>query len=512
MRPELNHVDVAIVGGGVSGLYTAWRLAASDSFCGTIAVYETSYRLGGKLWSYRIGEEGGQIAELGAMYFGDNHRLIHGLCSEALGLTLEPVRPMPFQGHIQGRRFAIADFPDAEFLQSGFAKAEKGLPYHGLFGLVLKRIVPEAGLLWPLGDRSRGETLAVLQARTVKGRALFEWGFGELLDDVLSKPAVNAVNGICGSSSLVANHNAYDMVVGLLYQFSRSWYQLSAGYQALTDRLVQEAMTAGVKIFKQHKLVEVGVGPKRSGDVALAFQSGEGTKTVIADRAILTLPHAALCDLQRNSGALRVPAMGPLLDAIQPVSACKLFLRFKSDWWCSLPDDMSVSSKSTYGYSRTDLPIRQSYFLGEDRSRGPRLVLAMFADGKDRVYWSRKLDSHSGAIVPFDAIPQALVEDAVRQLSIVHGVEVPYPIDGIFIDWAAPPFHGGWHQWRPGYRSWVVAHNAIQPVNDLNVHFCGDAFSPVVGWAEGALLSVEQVLQQVIGLPPAKWHINEQGN
>ena len=45
--------DVAIVGGGVSGLYSAWRLKSTlpDS---KIAVLEATHRLGGRLWSVPI--------------------------------------------------------------------------------------------------------------------------------------------------------------------------------------------------------------------------------------------------------------------------------------------------------------------------------------------------------------------------------------------------------------------------------------------------------------------------
>ena len=48
------HYDYAIIGGGVSGLYTAWRLLDHDP--GTsVAVFEQSDRVGGRLLTWNPG-------------------------------------------------------------------------------------------------------------------------------------------------------------------------------------------------------------------------------------------------------------------------------------------------------------------------------------------------------------------------------------------------------------------------------------------------------------------------
>ena len=72
-------IDVAIIGGGIAGLYAAWRLKAVRKNPElTVSLFEASERLGGRLRSINI--PGVAIpAELGAMRYSSRHRLLVGL-------------------------------------------------------------------------------------------------------------------------------------------------------------------------------------------------------------------------------------------------------------------------------------------------------------------------------------------------------------------------------------------------------------------------------------------------
>jgi len=62
--PDQRCDDVAIIGGGVGGLYTAWRLRNSNL---TVSLYEQSDRLGGRIQTVDFREVPGVNIELGAM-------------------------------------------------------------------------------------------------------------------------------------------------------------------------------------------------------------------------------------------------------------------------------------------------------------------------------------------------------------------------------------------------------------------------------------------------------------
>src|SRR5262245_39408625 len=76
---DVINLAVAVVGGGVSGAYCAWRLAQPDAAASTIlrasgvteapkmALFEASDRIGGRLWSFEPPGMPHLRAELGGM-------------------------------------------------------------------------------------------------------------------------------------------------------------------------------------------------------------------------------------------------------------------------------------------------------------------------------------------------------------------------------------------------------------------------------------------------------------
>lgn len=68
-------VDVAVVGGGVAGTYCAWRLATSGTSARSIALFEASGRVGGRLWSEAVPPVTNQVAELVCMESKSRYRL-----------------------------------------------------------------------------------------------------------------------------------------------------------------------------------------------------------------------------------------------------------------------------------------------------------------------------------------------------------------------------------------------------------------------------------------------------
>src|SRR5688572_7440588 len=61
-----DNIDIAIVGGGVSGVYSAWRLKQADPNR-KIVVFEGSGHIGGRLLSVRPPDIPNMVAELGGM-------------------------------------------------------------------------------------------------------------------------------------------------------------------------------------------------------------------------------------------------------------------------------------------------------------------------------------------------------------------------------------------------------------------------------------------------------------
>ena len=89
--PELNGEagSVAVVGGGVSGLVAAWRLAIAGA---TVDVFEASGRLGGRMHTLRDFTPEGQFCELGGEFVNSGDEALLRVCGE-LGVRVEPIAP-----------------------------------------------------------------------------------------------------------------------------------------------------------------------------------------------------------------------------------------------------------------------------------------------------------------------------------------------------------------------------------------------------------------------------------
>ena len=72
-------LDTAIVGGGVSGLYSAFRLVEAGMPANQLAVFEATDRIGGRTFSVRMPGAEGIVSEFGGMRYLTSHRIATAL-------------------------------------------------------------------------------------------------------------------------------------------------------------------------------------------------------------------------------------------------------------------------------------------------------------------------------------------------------------------------------------------------------------------------------------------------
>lgn len=495
--------QITIIGGGVSGLYAAWRLLKAGHDPSKLAVLEATDRLGGRLWSLRMQPDSTLPAELGGMFFNDQQRFVYGLCTRAFDLPKETVKPQPDFAWMRATRFRIEDFDDSETLPYNLSSDEQGLSYYQLLDLACTRIAPDIKHLWPRNpDGTREKTLEYLRNHEIEGRPLWRWGFWNLLARVISNEAWLALRGMLSSNAELANWNAFDAMVSIVVEQSGKWYRLTHGYQHLPEQLAAELGNAGVAVKTGHVLEQV----ERIGDrFRLSVDDGGDRRDFETDHLVLALPKLGLTGLLETSPDLRETGLGEHVDAVDSVPNCKIFLTFDKPWWRDVPEGPGRIEPDTYGVSHTDLPMRQCYYLGVDPGSGQALLLASYPDTDAVSFW-RGLAPDSGRHPELESdLGELAMAEIRRELSQMHGVDVPEPTAGRFIDWTCWPYGGGWHNWQPGWKSWETAETLSGTIGGCRLYVCGEAYSQAQGWVEGALESTESMLQKSFGLAAPDW-------
>jgi monoamine oxidase len=502
------HVDIAIVGGGVSGLYSAWRLKEAHPKK-TIVVYESDDRTGGRLLTAIPPKAEHLRAELGGMRFLSTHRIVAGL-AKLLKLDVQPfpVGVANNLAYLRGYHFQRQNLDQDIPLQYRLSATERQRTIGNLMGAALDAIVP--GILQTPPEKR----LAKTYASSFYGRKLNEWGFWNALYRVMSAEAYQFVVDASGYDTTVSNWNAADAIPWFLADFGATVEYLypREGMQSIPDGIRKLFEDRSHRVLARHTVTRAA---KNGAAIRLEF---DGKPPVDADEVVLAMPRRALelIDLRDLFGKdqARVKA---LIESVAPQPLFKLFACYDRPWWT---EKLGLSQ----GQTTTDIPIRQTYYFGTegkqpgaDPKNTNSLVMATYDDGRNIKYWIGFLRDDKPTPYPGgggspewqrNVAPRELVDEVHRLLAEVHGVpleSIPRPYAAAYRDWGLDPFGGGYNLWKIHANSIAVARDIVAPVKGLPAYICGEAYSHDQGWVEGAVETAEDMLQRCFGLKEPGW-------
>jgi lysine 2-monooxygenase len=545
-------LDVAIVGGGVSGCYCGYRLLTADpaipalqdmlrasgSDSLSVALFEASDRIGGRLWSHRFPETPSLVAEMGGIGFSPLHANVYGLCTKELSLKTEPADEFKVINlqYFRAHRYAFSDYkPDPrwdryypEIVPFFLTDEEKRQFPTDLMLAAFVKAVPDVRALlheFQIFVGNPDKALAIIAkldailrtARTTgTGLPLYDCGFWDLLSQNASQEAYDMVTLSSGFYSNTQNWNAYNLLLGATIDFSvvQDWTKLKDGYDALPKEMVRRFKELGGEVHTGTRLL--GLEPEGRGASAvlgMRLQSQGTVQTQLARNVILALPQRSVRLLIEDTFLARQQKFLDDLGTVTCEPASKLFLTFAEPWWRKVPTPPGQTEATIQrGQSATDLPMRLCYYLGTEEN-GRSLLLASFTDSIGVEYWNgylphgryRLSDRGAGPTPLLFDPPDAMIADIVRQLGVMHEIDVPAPLSAKFVNWSGDPYGGGYHFWNTHVRSWEVMPRIRRPAPDANVFLCGEAFSAKQGWVEGAINTAEMTLETYFGLPRPEW-------
>ena len=465
-------LDLAIIGGGVAGTRVAHAMQQARPHW-SIALFERTDRIGGRLRSVRVDGRDHPI-ELGGMRYLTDQQRVSAIVE---GFQL-PTHPFYTIGAPE-RRFlrGVVSAPDDPDAGIGYdlPSSERGRSALALALDAFERIVPGYRDLDHDGFAERRATGRYLD------RPLIDWSIGEALATVLSPEGQRFVTDAFGYDSGMRAFTAPDLIEFLFGGgdpnaeartpddgMDRIPHELAAGFEA-----------GGGNVHLGHEFERLAID---NGAVALRFASGRVGR---ARRVVLTVPVPALRRLMSNSPDLRSEAYSRLVDSVEGFPAMKLYLWYDTPWW--RPAIAGIRTT-------TDLPIRKVfYFDGTPGSRSA--LLAMYTDGLDVRPWAELYK----AAPPGAPAPPALLAGVQDALVATHPDvgEIPPPAGSTLMYWGADPLEVGWHFWRPGAISDEMIALAPQPDAALPVYLATEAFSRRQSWVEGALEAADVVVTRL---------------
>ena len=516
-------LDVAVIGGGVSGVYAAWRLmrdSGPSTFANgggrpRITVFEGSARIGGRLLSVTPPGMPDTSCELGGMRFMTRHVLVSALIEY---FELEPgAFPVAEPNNIaflRGTQLRISDLNNPKEIPYRFSDVERRVvadPNSGLLMYALQQIIPNCL------DITYEELVAEVQGAMFAGRPLRDHGFWNLLARILTPDAYAFVRDSCGYDLIVSNTNAADAILFILSDFGPGvvYSRCVNGYDQLPQKLAAEFQQAGGQVQLNTWLTSFDSATLADGSngVQLKFRDGS---TTFARHLILAMPRRSLELLDHTGSVLDASHkdVWTLIESVYPIPMLKIFLAYPYPWW--------KAAGVQKGRTLTDLPIRQCYYWDVVKSgphtEGNSVLLASYDDENsvsfwaglrkqtmDTEYWQSTKQIGSDPTSQNDwayyRAPKAMVEEAHRQIVQMHGVGyAPEPYDATYRDWAEDPYGGGINVWQIGANSSEVIASIINPRPGIPVYVCGEAYSHEQGWVEGALNTTELMLKKCFGL------------
>jgi monoamine oxidase len=531
-------LDIAVVGGGVSGAYSAWRLQKEKGARAKIALFEYSDRIGGRLYTITMPGLPHVKAEVGGMrYIPDQHIMVASLVKHLKLPTKDfPMgAPAPPKGvgsncnlfYLRGKHLRLHELSDPAKVPYNLAWSERGLGPTNLQVQVMNTIYPN------LANLSLCDQMKV----KVFGKPLWKYGFWDLMYRVLSNEGYQFMKDAGGYDANVANANAVTQLPATEYSDDTKFLTLRDGYDQLPLTLAQQfqhQMPGGIakneRVQMNHRLAEIVISPGEYR-YTLIFEPTvtEGCKTrksggsvikVRAKKLILAMPRRSLELIK--SRFFEHKWVKDNIPSVLIQSAFKLFLAYERPWWRALG--------LVAGRSVTDLPVRQIYYFGTEAEQEGglpfmnSLLMASYNDISTVPFWkglesSEPRDVFKGyrpsclepgteLVVPKTefAATEEMVTVANNQVAQVHALpEIPPPYSAVYHSWNEDPYGGGWHEWKANYRLDEVMCKMRKPVEDEDIHIVGEAYSYGQGWVEGALDTAESTLQDFFGLKCPSW-------
>ena len=427
------YYDIVIIGGGIAGLYSAYKLSKDNDH--SILILERNDYLGGRIKTIKKNIDGEEIQfDVGASRLNENHTLVKKLIDE-LDLS-EDIYNLK---------------------QTKLIPLSRGVTYN------TDNITNEKYNLEPYINVQDLINKVIKKSNIYNEDFLTSINFIDLATLILTSEEISYIKDIYTYDAELYNFNSYDalrMFRDDLNLKSR-FYILKSGMSILCDKLVEILSKKNVDIMTETEFIEYEYIDNLFNIKAINNYTDINIKS---SSLILAIPYEFLNKIKQFE------SISYLINSVNQIGLNRIYAKYpenKSDniWF------NGVNKIGTNNMLKFIIPI--------NTKKG--LIMISYTDSEKSIYWNI-LDNYG--------IMEKEIHNNITKLFPLENIPRPQFINSYF-------WKGGIHFYKPGFNYKIVGSKIIKPFDNQNLFIVGECYSDKQGWIEGALRSVENMLKLV---------------
>ena len=481
-NPQTKNVDVdcdvAIIGGGLCGLYAAYLLMQQTN--AKIFMFEKMAYLGGRIITKR---HDNFLIEYGPARFesGVQSKLMKLIFE--LGIEIEHFSGLP----------ASANRPDYTKLsdeENMIFQTEDDTNHQLPDVLILimfgiRKILQGQTCNFKKNSNEQTRTKLkqiVRETAKFKGKFLYEYGILDLLKEVLSEECINFILQEGHFYYMIdKNTNAAEhvcMFLDLFALFKWDFVSVKGGMHIIIEKLHRH-VSDKIKIHYRNQLLHLEQ-LKKTNLYKLAFDTGVN---IVCKHVIFTVPPDHISHIE----GIPRQICNLMKFNLKRVKLFKIFVIIENPPWAD--GTMELMS---------DVPCREvQQFVDNSNNEG---MLVFYGDEPLRKLWFNSEEENTLS----DKETSILLRNQVCEI-----LRISYPDNNNWRikviemnDWYRKP-NLGVYLWKPGIQCFPIVNQlaafSLSGDDVRNVHICGEAFSEYQCFMEGSLRSAENVVRYIMG-------------
>ena len=453
--------DYLIIGAGISGLYTAYRLCKKYPQA-KIGILEATSYIGGRLHSIKY--DGLIMDGGGARFNTDQHRIISlikevGLWNKVLPITND-ITYKPVDVHYKANNISLLDtFPTID-----------------IFIVFMKKYIKEKHI-----KRDTLINTTILDFATEH----FSKDYPDIKKHLINiypyyseLGVLNAVEAINLFSNEFSDKTKYYILNGGLEQLAETIYN------KLKD--LNKSNKCNINIYKESPVLKISEGlclKNRQTGHTITYEYKEKEIEIIANKVILTIPKNKLKNvkitmnsIKNNNGKDRIDKLFQNINSVQNEPLYRIYARYPLDktthkvWF----DGMGKIS--------TNLPIK--YIIPVNYEKG--VIMISYTDSKFARYWIKQMAEGTFETTLNKQLKQLFPDKDIPKAKWYKHC----------------PWNSGAGYWKKGYDRKLIMSQMIEPLgHHKNLYICGENYSSHQAWVEGALETSDIVLDKIYKYP-----------